>query len=94
MTDLSWILRPMLFSTNEQAYIPFFYEVVMSWLCKCIQCRIEVLIQTSREILLLPVFGALCSSARAVSSTTQTRITSAAGSVACVLFTKLCRNDL
>ncbi len=39
MTDLSWILRPMLFSTNEQAYIPFLYEVVTSWLCKCIQCR-------------------------------------------------------
>ncbi len=39
MTDLSWILRPMLFSTNEQAYIPFRYEVVTSWLCKCIQSR-------------------------------------------------------
>ncbi len=93
MTDLSWILRPMPFSTNEQAYIPFLYEVVTSWLCKGIQCRIKVLIQTSREILLLPVFGALCSCAR-VSSTAQTRITSAAGSVAYVLFTKLCRNDL
>ncbi len=55
---------------------------------------LEVLIQTSREILLLPVFGTLCSCARAVSWTAQTRITSAAGSVACVLFTKLCRNDL
>ncbi len=39
MTDLSWILRQMLFSTNEQAYIPFLYEVVMSWLCKCTQSR-------------------------------------------------------
>ncbi len=60
MTDLRWILRPMLFSTNEQAYIPFLYEVVTSWLCKCIH-SLEVLIQTSRKILLLPVFGALCS---------------------------------
>ncbi len=55
----------MLFSTNEQAYIPFLYEVVTSWLYKCIQCRIEVLIQTSQESLLLPVFGALCFCARA-----------------------------
>ncbi len=94
MRDLSWILRPMLFLTKKQAYMPFLYEVVTSWLCKCIQIRFEVLIQTSREILLLPVFGTLCSCARAMSWTVQTLITSAAGSVACVLLTKLSCNDL
>ncbi len=29
MTDLRWILRPMLFSTNEQAYITYLY--FMKW---------------------------------------------------------------
>ncbi len=97
MTDLSRILRPMLLSTKEQAYIPFLFEVVTSSLCKCIQqmYSFEVLmIQTSREIILLSVFGTLGSCANPVSWTAQTRITSAAGSVACVLFTKWCCNDL
>ncbi len=84
----------MLFSKNEQAYIPFLLwsgDVTPEF---ANAHRFEVLIQTSREILSLPVFGTLCSCARAMSWTAQTRITSAAGSVACVLFTKLCRNDL
>ncbi len=59
MIDLSLILRPMLFSTKEQAYIPCIPSFANAH-------SLEVLIQTSREILLL-VFGVLCSCARAAS---------------------------